>query len=649
MASRLEGHAFRHDSKGRYNLEPELFERIHFQATDKSAETISLPILCLPAYMQRKCQLHPHWADIVAEATADSCRSGLQGILYCDEVVPGNVLRPDNARRSYLFYFSCSNLREATRSEFSWALLLVVRQCILKRIPGGLAGMTQAIVAHLEPCFAGFPVQDSKQRSHLVHTTECYLLADEAALKGAVGAKGSSGLRPCILCANALDKTRPEVPDHESIASHNFAAFQPLQQRQLDAYMAHLASLPTKSRLEESQTFLGWRLIPESVVSRPGPLIAERCIYDAMHSTGAMEQLTVRSACYWPLSNKKSGSSRCSSPNTSRSSTGKAILAMSQPERSSVSTSCKQEWTTRDLQRRRSWCAGACSLLVCAVVSCWLQSGECCTHACSMRVCAVVSCLMDVRSPAWFLLGGPARPLASAFLLGISGASLLDSKASFKTKVLEYGLPVALFEAIARRGVDTLSKAAYAVGAPGVLPEDALRSFLNPETPTAVEQGQVAIARRLIFEAQTLAVSQLRQQIEGPDEKRQDLQPAERRFRLDEQARRLAGMSLRGPLECAFSCYTLVIRMLAADEITYLAPNRFTTRAHEVQQSKPPKEVIIDSSSAIKVRDSAELAETCHLPDALSLSQALARRSLALDLCEAQQHLRPQSVGMLSS
>ena len=218
----------------------------------------------------------------------------------------------------------------------------------------------------------------------------------------------------------------------------------------------------------------------------------------------------------------------------------------------------------------------------------------------------------------------------------MSGASLLDSKAAFKGKVLEYGLPLPVFEGIVHRGVDTLSKAAYAVGAPGVLPsEDALRGFLNPDEPATVEQGQVAIARRLVFEAQTLAVSQLRQQIEGPDEKRQDLQPAERRFRLTEQARRLQGMSLRGPLECSFSCYTIVIRMLAADEITYLAPNRFTTRAHEVQQSKPPKEVIIDSSSSIKVRDSSELADTCNLPDALSLSQALQRRSLALDLCEA--------------
>ncbi|CAE7906131.1 GIP [Symbiodinium necroappetens] len=97
----------------------------------------------------------------------------------------------------------------------------------------------------------------------------------------------------------------------------------------------------------------------------------------------------------------------------------------------------------------------------------------------------------------------------------MSGASLLDSKAAFKGKVLEYGLPLPVFEGIVRRGVDTLSKAAYAVGAPGVLrSEDALRGFLNPDEPATVEQGQVAIAR---------------QQIEGPDEKRQDLQPAERR------------------------------------------------------------------------------------------------------------------------
>ena len=94
--------------------------------------------------------------------------------------------------------------------------------------------------------------------------------------------------------------------------------------------------------------------------------------------------------------------------------------------------------------------------------------------------------------------------------------------------------------------------------------------------------------------------------------------------------------------------YTLVIRMLAADEITYLAPNRFTTRAHEVQQSKPAKEVIIESSSAIKVRDSADTRKLVICPTLL----ACPRPSLAglwHSTCVRQQPFQPQSVGMLSS
>ena len=115
-------------------------------------------------------------------------------------------------------------------------------------------------------------------------------------------------------------------------------------------------------------------------------------------------------------------------------------------------------------QRWSVFAAGVCSRVMLAakrgvLCSCMFDAGV--RSRVMLDGCALASLV---------LLGGPARPLASALLLDMSGASLLDSKASFKTKVLEYGLPVALFEAIARRGVDTLSKAAYAVGAPGVLP-----------------------------------------------------------------------------------------------------------------------------------------------------------------------------------
>ena len=277
---------FKHSLKGRYGLPDELMERIHLQG-NKDGSTQSFPIVNLEKWVQETCVRFPDWADLLTTAAqATYSQGGLQALLYTDEAVPGNVLRPDTARRSYLFYLTWADLKKATRSEFSWVVIFVIRQSKIKEIAGGLAAVTRAIVAHLEPCFEGFAVQDSKHQSHLIRTRCCYLLADEAALKGAVGAKGSSGFRPCILCQNALDKSRPQIEGHETIACHDFRKFRPITQAQLDVYMAHLAALPNKTQLEQSQTLLGWRWVSQSIVCQPGSLIAERCIYDAMH-------------CYW--------------------------------------------------------------------------------------------------------------------------------------------------------------------------------------------------------------------------------------------------------------------------------------------------------------------------------------------------------------
>ena len=283
---RMGGQGFQHSLKGRYGLPDEMIQRIHLQGS-KDGSTMSFPILALDKWIQDACQRCPDWANLLTTAACESNdQGGLQAVLYTDEAVPGNVIRADNARRSYLWYISWSNLGKALRSECSWAIVFVLRATKVKEVRGGLAGVTRAILAHLETCFEGFAVQDSKQQSHLIRTKCCYLLADEAALKGAVGAKGSSGFRPCILCENALDKNRAQIDGHETIACHDFRKFRPIKQAQLDVYMAHLAALPNKSQLEKAQTLLGWRWVPESIVCQPGSLIAERCIYDSMH-------------CYW--------------------------------------------------------------------------------------------------------------------------------------------------------------------------------------------------------------------------------------------------------------------------------------------------------------------------------------------------------------
>ncbi|CAE7346353.1 unnamed protein product [Symbiodinium sp. KB8] len=131
--------------------------------------------------------------------------------------------------------------------------------------------------------------------------------------------------------------------------------------------------------------------------------------------------------------------------------------------------------------------------------------------------------------------------------------------------------------------------------------------------------------------------------VEGSDAKPKELPAEERRYRLSAQERRLSGMVLKGPLEVAYSAYDLVVKMLADDHITYLAPHRFSTRMLEVQQDRPSKSIVIDATQHLQVKDMASQKPQVDLPDALSLTQAMTRRSLALDLVGAATFARAEA------
>ena len=91
-------------------------------------------------------------------------------------------------------------------------------------------------------------------------------------------------------------------------------------------------------------------------------------------------------------------------------------------------------------------------------------------------------------------------------------------------------------------------------------------------------------------------------------------------------------MELKGPLECSYGSYNMVVQMASDDVLQYLSPGKFTTRAQEVLSQKPQKDLILDASHSVKVHDSFTRNTQCDIADPLALSQALTRRSLALDL-----------------
>ena len=90
-------------------------------------------------------------------------------------------------------------------------------------------------------------------------------------------------------------------------------------------------------------------------------------------------------------------------------------------------------------------------------------------------------------------------------------------------------------------------------------------------------------------------------------------------------------MTHRGVEEVAFEAYNIVYGMLQQDTLVYQHPNKFTARQHELQLKKAGKEVSLDGSGSLTVRDKPQHS-TCDTNGELELVQALRRRALAFDL-----------------
>jgi hypothetical protein len=210
-------------------------------------------------------------------------------------------------------------------------------------------------------------------------------------------------------------------------------------------------------------------------------------------------------------------------------------------------------------------------------------------------------------------------------------ATILESTAAFDARALEHGLTEDQLGRLKHKGLNNLSKLAFAISTPGTSPDDESLKTLVHDDPDMVTVGQLASIRRLMFDAQTLCAAQVKHILAGTEAARTaELVPAERAQRIEEQRARLAGVELTGPLECSHQSYDYVAKMIEANVPHYLEPHRFTTRSSEVSKEKPGKELILDHSQ-LMVKDS-ERKDRCTLSNDLQVFQALTRRSLACDL-----------------
>ena len=216
----------------------------------------------------------------------------------------------------------------------------------------------------------------------------------------------------------------------------------------------------------------------------------------------------------------------------------------------------------------------------------------------------------------------------------MASVSLADSEASFRRQASHVGLDGDWIDGLVDIGVNTLGRLAFTVGQPGQPVEDQAVKDLLTSTRTAriITVGDIAVVKRLIFEAQTTVIAIIKSQSDpNNDPSLRKLPAAERNSRLEAQRQRLQGMSLEGPLEVAHQVYDVVSGMLEADALKYLGPAKCITRTMEISSQKPPKELKLDASGAGIIVKEAQTEKECSVQGELDLMEALTRRSLAFD------------------
>ncbi|CAL1144384.1 unnamed protein product [Cladocopium goreaui] len=150
--------------------------------------------------------------------------------------------------------------------------------------------------------------------------------------------------------------------------------------------------------------------------------------------------------------------------------------------------------------------------------------------------------------------------------------------------------------------------------------------------------GQASLLRRLHFESTTLMIASVKQRVDGEASDRPDsvkrIPVAEKRYRLEQQEQRLAGIAISGELEPSHQLLDLTNNVLETGSIVWIAPSRCTKRSEEVQLSikERPSSVQVENQQLKIAQISEDFKADCG--SEIKLQWCLQRRGIAMDQCQ---------------
>ena len=215
--------------------------------------------------------------------------------------------------------------------------------------------------------------------------------------------------------------------------------------------------------------------------------------------------------------------------------------------------------------------------------------------------------------------------------------SIVDSAAAFERKCKELRGGDDLFAGLSALGVTDFSTLAFTLGTPQKAPTDEQFEDLGGKVFQSPTLGQLALLRKLHFEATTLMVASINEQVKtdtsDPTSLAKRLPAAEKQSRLEIQMKRLAGLKIAGELAPSHQLLDVTNAMVESGVLTWIAPSKCSKRDDEIQANiKPAASTLQIEQSTLRVAQ-VPVATTADVGSELKLQWAMQRRGIAMDQC----------------
>ena len=211
--------------------------------------------------------------------------------------------------------------------------------------------------------------------------------------------------------------------------------------------------------------------------------------------------------------------------------------------------------------------------------------------------------------------------------------SFSQSPAVFADRVKAAGLTEADLKSFTDAGIGTLNKFAFCSSyVPGGADEAPFQRSMQTALGREPTLGELASCRKLLHEAYSLVTTEMKQQLERSEEfESRKLTQPERNDRFVKQQKKLAGLSIKGPLEPSDALIDVFCGIYDSNRLRFIPWEKYTSKESELEQEHKKLHMFtLDNVGKLKVENKAneQVADTS---TEMMLQYALQRRGLAMD------------------